>query len=350
MNLVDTLAWLVDIPSETGQEGRLATALAERLLPSFGEPGVSRIGNSLVIGHRGGAPLISLFGHTDTVPRQGQGPARVEGDRLHGLGSSDMKAGLAVMVHLLEDAEVRAGPFDVIGVFYAAEEGPHDENELEAVLDEVKWLEESELAVVLEPTDLSLELGCQGVMNARVVFNGVAAHSARPWLGENAVTRAGAWLAEMAKKSPEVVQVGGLEFREVVTVTQAHGGVANNIVPARFECNVNYRFAPDKTMEDASLRFAEHLEGADEFEIVDTAPGGRVEEGNAHIERLGALTGAPRRPKQGWTDVARLSARDVPAINYGPGEADLAHTVDESVPVANLDVAFESLRQFLITG
>ena len=350
MNLVDTLAWLVDIPSETGQEGRLATALAERLLPSLGEQGVERIGNSLLVGHRGGAPLISLFGHTDTVPSQGQGPARIEGDRLYGLGSTDMKAGLAVMVHLLEDAEVRAGPFDVIGIFYAAEEGPHDENELEDVLGAARWLEESELAVVLEPTDLSLELGCQGVINARVAFNGTSSHSARPWLGENAITRAADWLGVMAQKVPEVVKVGGLDFREVVTVTKAQGGIANNIVPARFECHVNYRFAPDKTLEDARLRLAKHLEGVDEFEIVDTAPGGKVEEANVHLDRLGALSGARREAKQGWTDVARLSAHGIPAVNYGPGESDLAHTVDESVPVANLDVVFDYLRQFLITG
>lgn len=349
MSLADTLAWLVDIPSETGQEGRLATALAERMLPSFGQTGVARIGNSLVVGHRGAAPLISLFGHTDTVLSQGQGPARVEGDRLHGLGSSDMKAGLAVMVHLLEEPAVREGPFDVVGVFYAAEEGPHDGNELEDVLEEVTWLEETELAVVLEPTSLNLELGCQGVMNARVAFNGTSSHSARPWLGENAITRAAEWLAEMAAKEPEAVSVGGLEFREVVTVTHAAGGVATNIVPSRFECNVNYRFAPDKTIEDAKLRLAKHLEGADEFEVVDAAPGGRVEEGNPHIDRLAELTSAPLRSKQGWTDVARLSARSIPAVNYGPGESDLAHTVDESVPLANLDIVFEALRGFLAT-
>ncbi len=350
MSLADTLAWLVDIPSETGQEGRLATALAERLLPSFGETGVERIGNSLVVGHRGGAPLMSLVGHTDTVASQGQGPARIENDRLYGLGSSDMKAGLAVMIHLLEDPTVREGPFDVVGVFYAAEEGPHDRNELENVLQEATWLEDSELAVVLEPTTLNLELGCQGVMNARVAFNGTSSHSARPWLGENAITRAADWLAGMAVKQPEPVSVGGLEFREVVTVTQAAGGVANNIVPSRFECNVNYRFAPDKTIEDARLRLAEHLEGVDEFEVVDAAAAGRVEEGNTHIDRLAELTSAPIHAKQGWTDVARLSARNIPALNYGPGEADMAHTVDESVPLANLPVVFDALRQLLVSG
>ncbi len=132
-------------------------------------------------------------------------------------------------------------------------------------------------------------------------------------------------------------------------MTQAAGGLANNIVPAHFECNVNYRFAPDKTIEDARLRLAKHLEGVDEFEIVDAAAGGRVEEGNPHIDRLVELTSAPRRSKQGWTDVARLSARNIPAVNYGPGESDLAHTVDESVPLANLDVVFEALRGFLST-
>lgn len=346
MTLTETLAWLVDIPSETGHEGRIASAIAERLLPTYGHQGVERIGNSLVVGHRGGRTMVSLFGHTDTVPSQGQGPAVVADGRLHGLGASDMKAGLAVMLHLLEDAAVRSSGFDVVGVFYAAEEGPQAANELEAVFHHAEWLDESELGIILEPTNGNLELGCQGVVNARVSFIGSAAHSARPWLGENAVTKAGSWLQAMGERQPEPIVVGGLEFREVMTVTRAAGGIANNIIPALFECNVNYRFAPDKTVTEAEAKLAEALTGVDEYVIVDSAPAARVEAANHHVERLAAITGAEEHPKQGWTDAARLSARNIPAINYGPGEVAQAHKVDESVPIDNLETAFGFLKRF----
>ncbi|MDH3607551.1 MAG: succinyl-diaminopimelate desuccinylase [Acidimicrobiia bacterium] len=348
MTLAETLAWLVDIPSETGHEGRIATAIAERLLPVYGHQGVERVANSLVVGHRGGQPLVSLYGHTDTVPSQGQGPAVVSDGRLHGLGASDMKAGLAVMLHLLEDDLVRSSSFDVVGVFYAAEEGPQEGNELEAVFEQAGWLDESELGVILEPTNGNLELGCQGVINARVSFVGTSAHSARPWLGENAVTKAGAWLQEMGAREPETVVVGGLEFREVMTITRADGGIANNIIPALFECNVNYRFAPDKTVAEADKKLAAALAGVDEYVIVDSAPAGRVEAANHHVQRLAAITGAEEHPKQGWTDAARLSARDIPAVNYGPGEVAQAHKADESVSLENLEATFDFLRRFFV--
>ena len=348
MTLAETLAWLVDIPSETGKEGRLGTAIAERVLPLFGHQGVQRVGSSLVIGHRGGRPLISLFGHTDTVPSQGQPPSSVDGGRLYGLGSSDMKAGLAVMLHLLEDEAVRASALDLVGVFYAGEEGPQAGNELEAVFEHAEWLDESELGIILEPTDLNLELGCQGVINARVSFVGAAAHSARPWLGENAITRAAGWLNEMGEHGPESIVIEGLEFREVVSVTRADGGIANNIIPSLFECNVNYRFAPDKTIDQAKAKLAGYLEGVDEYVISDAAPAARVEAHNHHVERLAAITGAEEHPKQGWTDAARLSERSIPAINYGPGEVAQAHKADESVPLDNLEAAFGFLKRFFV--
>lgn len=348
MTLDRTLAWLVDIPSETGHEGRIATAIAERLLPTYGHPGVERIANSLVVGHRGGRPLISLFGHTDTVPSQGQGPAVVSNARLHGLGASDMKAGLAVMIHLLEDEAVRASNFDVVGVFYAAEEGPHEANELQRVFDSAGWLDESELGIVLEPTDLSLELGCQGVINARATFFGKSAHSARPWLGENAITRSAGWLREMGEHQPEPIVIAGLEFKEVISVTRAGGGIANNILPARFDCNVNYRFAPNKTLDEAAAKLAGLLAGVDEYVIIDSAPAGRVDADNHHVKRLAAVTGAEEHPKQGWTDVARLSERNIPAVNFGPGEVAQAHQADESVALENLERAFVHLKRFLV--
>ena len=259
-----------------------------------------------------------------------------------------MKAGLAVMIHLLEDEGVQASSrFDLVCVFYAAEEGPQEANELRGVFEQATWLDDSELGIILEPTDLNLELGCQGVINARVRFNGTAAHSARPWLGESAITRAAGWLQEMGERQPQPIMVGGLEFKEVMSVTRATSGIANNVIPATFECNVNYRFAPNKSVEQATEVLGEALAGVDEMVITDAAPAGAVEASNHHVERLAELTGAEEHPKQGWTDAARLSERGIPAINYGPGEVAKAHKVDESVPVANVEAAFAYLREFL---
>ena len=308
---------------------------------------MTRLGNSLVVGRTTDRPLVTLLGHIDTVPEQGNGAARVEGDRMYGLGTSDMKAGVAVMIHLLESPGVDDGPYDVVGVFYDKEEGSSDDNGLEEVLDRAPWLSGSALAVVLEPTDLRLELGCNGVMNADVVFTGTAAHSARPWMGENAVTKAGSWLDRLHRLQPETVQVDGLEYREVFSVTRASGGIANNVVPAEFTVNLNYRFPPRYDLVQAEERLRSVAADADRVEIKDRAPAGAVPAGNEHLDRLVEALGAERSAKQGWTDVARLGARGVPAVNYGPGDPALAHRADESVALGNLDAAYQGLARFL---
>lgn len=343
MSLIETLVELIDIPSVTGDEEEITTALEFRL---SGQRPTRRIGNSLVVGERTGRPLIALYGHTDTVPVQDNDKANVEDDRVFGLGASDMKAGVAVMVHLLEDDEIGAGPYDVAGIFYDKEEGPLIDNGLEDVLDSVDWLADAELSIVLEPTDLHLEMGCNGAMNADVLFYGHAAHSARPWLGENAITKAGAWLAEMHGREPEAFDVEGLEYLEVFSVTTGRGGLAHNILPSTFRINLNYRFPPVFDLEEAAERLRDVTDAADEVIITDRAPAGLIPTGNLHLDRLEALVGS-RQAKQGWTDVARLSNRGMPAVNYGPGEVAQAHQVTESVPVAHLDAAYQTLRRFL---
>lgn len=345
--LTDDLLWLLSVPSETGDEEALCTAVARRLSARYGADGIRRVGNGLVVGRPSGRPQVALYGHLDTVPAQGNIPGRIEGDRVIGLGASDMKAGLAVMLGLLEDDDVAGGPYDVIGVFYDREEGLADDNGLEDVLDAVAFLADAELAVILEPTDSQLELGCQGAINATVTFSGRSAHSARPWLGENAITKAVPWLAEMAARTPRPVMVSGLEYRELFSLTTANAGVARNVIPPRFEVNVNYRFPPDRTLEQAEARLREVAGAADAVEIVDRAPPAPVPENNRHLDRLQRISGAGRTGKQAWTDVARLAARGVAAVNYGPGEKAQAHQATESVAAANLDVAFGALRALL---
>ncbi len=348
MSLADDLVWLIGVPSPTGEEQALCTAVARRLSPRYGADALLRVGNALVVGRPDQRPQITFYGHLDTVPAQGNAVPELREGRVHGVGASDMKSGLAVMVALLEDGAVGAGPYNLTAVFYDREEGPADENGLEDVLNAVGWLGQAELAVVLEPTDLEVQLGCQGTLNATVSFLGRAAHSARPWLGENAITKAGAWLVDMARRAPRKVMVNELEFNELFSVTKAQGGVASNVIPARFDLNVNYRFPPDLTLEQAESRLLAATAAADEVEIVDRAAPAPIPEGNAHLERLSAVSGAVLTGKQAWTDVARLAQRGIPAVNYGPGETAEAHRADESVEAQNLEVAFAALRRFLI--
>jgi succinyl-diaminopimelate desuccinylase len=340
---LETLVELVGIASVTGDEGAICAMLEARFSQSHR---VTRVGNSLVVGApTEGQKFYGLYGHTDTVPVQGDPSARVEGDRLIGLGSSDMKAGVAIMVDLLEDPELSTD--HVVFVFYAAEEGPAAENELRDVLAACPWLTDAELSIVLEPTDLNLEMGCNGVLNADVVFRGRSAHSARPWRGENAVTKAGAWLKKLHDREPETVDIGGLTYREVFSVTKAAGGIANNIIPPEFTVNLNHRFPPIHTVAEAEDRLRTIAADADEVIIKDSAPAGRVTPDHPAITRLDSMIAGERTAKQGWTDVARLTERGAVAVNYGPGEVAQAHQVDESIPIANLDIAYGVLRSFL---
>lgn len=348
MKLVDTLAWLVDIPSETGSERAIADAVGERL--TGGLRAVRRRGNSLVVGEPDDRPLLLLAGHLDTVPAQGQGPARVEGGRLHGLGAADMKGGLAVMIHLLEDREVADADLAVVGIFYEGEEGPAAGNALGPILEEFTWLRQGWFAVVLEPSDREIQVGCNGAMNARVVFRGATAHSARPWLGENAITKAGEWLAELHRLRPRPVKIDGLVYREVMSVTRAGGGIASNIIPGEFTLNLNYRFTPDLSVEEAEARLRAACAPADEVEIVDLAPAGPVDTSHPFVAALAETTGAHLAAKQGWTDVARFGVYGVPAVNFGPGETAQAHQADESVELASVEDAFAGLRRAILQG
>ncbi len=348
MSLLDVLKEIIDIPSVTGDEDELCTWVADRY---DGRYPIQRIGNSVIVGDASdGRPFYGLYGHLDTVPVQGDPSARIEGDRLVGLGVSDMKSGVAVMLGLLDEGIADNTDHNIVGVFYDKEEGRHDENGLEAVLDEAPWLLDSVLAIVMEPTDLHLEMGCNGVLNADIVFRGSSAHSARPWLGENAVTKAGGWLAKMHAQQPDPVDIDGLIYREVFSVTRAEGGIANNIIPPEMVINLNHRFPPIYSLEEAEARLRAVAEGADEIRIKDRAPSGSVPSGNPHATRLGELVGGEPQAKQGWTDVARLTSRGADAVNYGPGEVAQAHQVNESMPIENLDHAYEVMRRFLNGG
>jgi len=332
---------LVDIPSESRSEAAVyayvdAAVPLEKALDD---------GETLLYTRRSGKPLVLLAGHTDTVPAQGNLPGRIEDGWVVGLGASDMKGGVAVMIELARWAESADLAYDVAFLFFPREELGPAENPLPAVFEQAPLIDEAALVICLEPTDNTLQLGCLGNLNARIVFDGRSAHSARPWLGDNAIAKALRGLEPVLSAEPRDVTIEGLLFREVMTVTQLQAGIATNVVPARAEAIVNYRYAPDRTPEDAEARVRTLFPGA---EIASNS-------GAAHVASLdGPVVSALRaagsfevQPKQAWTNVADFAARGLDAVNLGPGATRYAHAVDERVEIAELERTYEALQRFL---
>jgi len=347
--VISRLLALCAVPSVTGHEGRLAEHVE---LAAGGRWPVRRIGDNRVFGGplRPDRPLIALFGHLDTVPGHPGDPApHLAGDRVIGLGASDMKAGLAVMLELMAEHRPGEGPCDLAFVFYAREEGLYDDNGLEEVLPAVSWMPRVDLGFCLEPSENRLQLGCLGALHARVVFSGRRAHSARPWDGRNAVHAAGPLLSALADRAPVDVPVGdGLIYREVLSATMAQGGTARNMVPDRFELNLNYRFAPGRTLDSAQADVRALVGDGAAVEFIDLCPAGPVPTSPLSRILVGEL-GLTPEPKQAWTDVARLALHGIDAVNLGPGEPDEAHQAKESVATSRVVSGLTLYRRFLRT-
>jgi succinyl-diaminopimelate desuccinylase len=346
--LLEDLLWFLERPSVTGEEKLLCDDLASRVSKIPGWK-IERTSNNLVVRRvepDGSRERVVLAGHLDTVPEpEGGLPVRVEGERIYGRGASDMKAGDAVMLALLEDFPWKSSWVEPAFVFYEREEGPYAENGLEAVFAESPRVLDAELALLLEPTAGALEVGCVGTAQIEVTFRGRPAHSARPWQGENAITAAGKFLAELHEREVEETIVEGLTFYEVLVPTMARGGRAKNVVPDTLWINVNYRFAPGKDRGDVRRVFEEMLEGRADFEVADYAPSGSVELDNPLLQRL-IETGLEVRPKQAWTDVARFAQRGVAAANFGPGLPSQAHQEAEFAELPLLEDCYERLGSF----
>lgn len=346
-SLDETLLWLCKIPSPIGEEAALCTAVAERLakVPLAGP--IRRYGNSIVVpvtrGTKG--PHVALVGHLDVVRTEHDGPPRIEGDKLYGPGSSDMKSGLALMIDLAEQSE--RPNLDLTLVFYAREEGPFVENELGPVLEEDPELRGVAIAVCLEPSDNRLQLGCAGSLHGTVKFQGRTSHSARPWEGENAIHKAAGFLTRLSALTPARTLVEGLEWARVSSATLAKGGRARNIVPDLFEVNVNSRFGPDRTIAEAKQHLLD-LAGSDAtIEFVDEAPPALPFRRHPLVEALAASGVTAVEPKQAWTDVARFSAIGVPAVNFGPGVNSQAHQRNEWTSLRLLAAGRDILSRWL---
>lgn len=347
--LLETLIFFLERKSVTGEEQRLCDDLETRIAKAPGWE-TWRISNNLVVRRAerdASRPTVVFAGHLDTVPEPPAGiEVRVEGDRVYGRGASDMKAGDAVMLALLEQFAWEEGRIEPIFVFYEREEGPYAENGLETVFDEVPWVLDADLAIVPEPTAGALEVGCVGTAQIEVTFRGKPAHAARPWQGENALTKAGEFLSALHERPANEVIVEGLPFYEVLTPTTARGGAAKNVVPDEFWINVNHRFAPGRDIEDVERLFDELLDGRASYEITDFAPSGPVSLDNPLLREFVA-SGLEVRPKQAWTDVARFAERGVAAANFGPGLPSQAHQRAEYAEIPLLAQCYERLVSFL---
>jgi succinyl-diaminopimelate desuccinylase len=346
---------LVDVPSVSGAEAALADAV-EAALRELGGLEVTRVGDTVLARTNLDLPSrVVLAGHLDTVPLAGNLPSRVDeaAGLLYGCGTSDMKAGDAVMLRLAGRFGVpgAAPAHDLTFVFYDNEEVEASRNGLGRVARELRGWLYGDLAILLEPTDGVVEGGCQGTLRVVLEVPGRRAHSARSWLGVNAVHGAAGILATLAGYPAREVEIDGLQYREGLNAVRIEGGVAGNVVPDSCRVTVNFRFAPDRDEDQALVHvrevFADAIAAGVTLEVVDSSAGALPGLSEPAAAAFVAAVGQPARAKLGWTDVARFAAFGIPALNYGPGDPQLAHTVDEHVRIDRLQPAEDALVAYL---
>ncbi len=340
----DLTATLVDIPSVSRDEGPIADAIesALRALPGLE---VIRLGNSVLARTSLGLPTrVLLAGHIDTVPIADNVPSRLDGDTLHGCGTTDMKSGDAMLLHI---AATLADPTrDITFVFYECEEIEHEFNGLTRIERELpEWLA-ADLAILGEPTNGQIEAGCQGTAAVAVTVRGRRAHAARSWLGDNAIHDAGEVLDRLRSFESRSVDIDGCVYREGLNAVGISGGVASNVIPDECVVKVNFRFAPDRDADGAIGLLKELFDGF-EIDVLDVAPGALPGLSAPAAAEFVAAAGGVAVAKYGWTDVARFAALGIPAVNYGPGDPSLAHTIQEHVSRRQIREMTEVLRSFL---
>lgn len=343
---------LVNIESESFNEQEIVGIL-ESELRSCGHLTVDRVGDNLIARTMlGRARRLILGGHTDTVPVNENLPARIEGSRLFGCGSTDMKGGVAIMLELART--VTAPAVDVTYVFYAREEVAARHNGLREIEAERPELLDGDVALLGEPTLGALEAGCQGTLRVKVTMAGARAHTARPWMGRNAIHRLGEVLAILAAYEARRPVVEGCEYREALQAVDVGGGVAGNVVPDEAYVLINHRFAPDRTSAEAEAHVREVIAPAladdDTVELTDLSPAARPGLGDPMIAALVERNQLEVRAKLGWTDVAFFAERGVPASNFGPGDPTIAHTQGEYLERQNLLDTFRAVEDLLANG
>lgn len=347
-NLVELTMAICDIESVSGNEAALADEV-EKLLTQSKHLSVVRDGNAVVASTKLGlGSRVVIAGHIDTVPIANNLPTQLhhfEREQvIVGRGTVDMKAGVAVMLKLA--VELVHPNVDITWVFYDNEEVASDLNGLGRLVRNRPELIQGDFAVLCEPTSALIEGGCNGTIRVEVSASGVKAHSARPWMGENAIHKLAPALEKLASYQPETVNVDGLDYRESLNAVLASAGIAANVIPDQATLTVNYRFAPSRSGEEAEAMLREFFEGY-EVRVTDLAVGARPGLNTPQAQAFMASLGSEVKPKYGWTDVARFSSLGIPAVNYGPGDPSLAHADNENVPVGHLFDCEAGLRRWL---
>ncbi len=352
-DLLDLTAQLVDIRSESHHEQEITDWIESCLRSRAPWLSLHRLGNNLVARTELGRPMrLVLAGHTDTVPINDNVPSRREGEVLWGCGTADMKSGLAVMLELA--CSVQEPAVDVTYVFYEAEEVAAEHNGLKKLFEERPDLLVGDVALLGEPTNGDIEAGCQGVARVWITLSGARAHTARPWMGRNAIHRLGGLLDRVNAWPGREPLVDGCRYRESLQVVRVEGGIAGNVVPDRARVLVAYRFAPDRCADEAlqwlTDLFASVLEADDEITVDDRSESAQPGLSHPLLAALVERNGLEVRAKLGWTDVARFAEHGIPATNFGPGDATLAHTKDERVERSSVERTYRALHELLISG
>ncbi|GAT08048.1 succinyl-diaminopimelate desuccinylase [Mycolicibacterium novocastrense] len=339
-------AALVDIPSESRHERRIADEVEAALREQTSLEVIRNADAVLARTNLGLPSRVLLAGHLDTVPVADNLPSRLVDGVLHGCGTSDMKSGDAVFLHLA--ATVAEPTHDITLVMYDCEEIEASANGLNRIQSELPdWLR-ADVAILGEPSDGYIEAGCQGTLRVVISASGTRAHSARSWLGDNAIHKLGAVLDRLSSYRARNVEIDGCTYREGLSAVRVDGGIAGNVIPDAASVSVNFRFAPDRSVDEALNHVREVFDGLDvRIELTDAAAGALPGLTEPAAAALVAAAGGQVRAKYGWTDVSRFAALGVPAVNYGPGDPNLAHRVDEHVDVDKITATTDVLRRYL---
>ncbi len=343
MSVDTTLQKLINISSVTGDEILILDFIEEFLSKNNFSGELIRNDGGIIAIPENSSQKIALVGHVDTVPLSKNQKLKFDDiDLISGRGSVDMKGGISIILHSLVEENQ-----DIIGVFYTAEEGPYEMNGLGELMPTILSNKNLEFSIILEPTNCEIELGCLGTLNANIKLKGIAAHSARPWVGENPIYKIGDISKKVSDNEITLLDIEGLEFKQVLSITKVSSGIANNVIPDEAILNINFRFSPEMTNDDAQNFINNMFSEFGEIEITSSSEGAMPNIENSNIKNFISSTGLSPNPKQAWTDIARFYSHGIASVNFGPGDPLLAHTADEHVSKKQLLESYELLMNFL---
>lgn len=349
---VSHLQKLISIPSLYGNEGEISDYVESFIRKK--NPSLSVIReNNTIVAHTPISPdkrTVALVGHLDTVPGENDYTGQILDGKLYGLGASDMKAGDAVILKLLEEFSTQPSRFNLFFIFYEKEEGPYEANGLRQMFEKyLDLLKKIDFAFVLEPTDNVVQVGCLGTIHAWFTFKGKRAHSARPWEGDNAIHKSWKLIKFLNELEPIMYRVKDISYFEVLNATMIDFNGGRNIIPEEFKVNLNYRFSPTKTLNEAKKYLLELKEkvGANEVEFTDLSPAAKPCLDNPILDEFLKQFKCPIEPKQAWTDVAQFSYHGIDAVNFGPGQPHQAHQRNEYVELKKVKECYQMLSEFL---